>query len=123
VWLRCTSAKAELRPYQFERHDTRRDDVIIDILYYGICHSDVHHVNDDWGRNSVYSMELGHEIISRVVNIGPNLTHFKPGDHVGAGCMLILVNSVLHACKGLNSIVKRPQHLPMMIKIGMIFLI
>jgi uncharacterized zinc-type alcohol dehydrogenase-like protein len=53
-----------------------------------MCHSDVHHVNDDWGRNSVYQMEPGHEIISRVVSIGPNLTHFKPGDHVGAGCMV-----------------------------------
>ena len=43
------SAKAELAPYQFERRDIRADDVVIEILYCGICHSDVHHVNNDWG--------------------------------------------------------------------------
>jgi alcohol dehydrogenase (NADP+) len=82
------SAKAQLVPYQFERRDTRADDVVIEILYCGICHSDLHHVNDDWGRNSIYPMVPGHEIIGRVVSIGPNVTHFKPGDHVGVGCMV-----------------------------------
>ena len=43
------SAKAELAPYEFERRDIRADDVVIEILYCGICHSDVHHVNNDWG--------------------------------------------------------------------------
>ena len=82
------SVKAELAPYQFERRDTRADDVIIDILYCGICHSDLHNVNNDWGLNSVYPMVPGHEIIGHVVSVGQNVTNFKPGDHVGVGCMV-----------------------------------
>jgi alcohol dehydrogenase (NADP+) len=82
------SAKAELAPYQFERRDIRTDDVVIEILYCGICHTDVHEVNNDWDRNSIYSMVPGHEIIGRVVNVGPDVTRFMPGDHVGVGCMV-----------------------------------
>jgi alcohol dehydrogenase (NADP+) len=81
------SAKAELAPYQFERRDIRADDVVIEILYCGICHSDVHHVNNDWG-GTTYPIVPGHEIIGRVVNVGPDVTRFKPGDHVGVGCMV-----------------------------------
>jgi uncharacterized zinc-type alcohol dehydrogenase-like protein len=91
-------AKAPLSPYQFERRDSRADDVVIDILYCGICHSDLHNVNNDWGVNSIYPMVPGHEIIGRVVSVGQKVTHFKPGDHVGVGCM---VDSCQHcvACK------------------------
>jgi len=81
------SAKAELAPYQFERRDIRADDVVIEILYCGICHSDVHHVNNDWG-GTTYPIVPGHEIIGRVVNVGLDVTRFKPGDHVGVGCMV-----------------------------------
>ncbi|HET6716796.1 MAG TPA: NAD(P)-dependent alcohol dehydrogenase [Nitrososphaeraceae archaeon] len=81
------SAKAKLAPYQFERRDIRADDVVIEILYCGICHSDVHHVNNDWG-GTTYPIVPGHEIIGRVVNVGPDVTRFKPGDHVGVGCMV-----------------------------------
>jgi len=81
------SAKAELAPYQFERRDIRADDVVIEILYCGICHSDVHHVNNDWG-GTTYPIIPGHEIIGRVVNVGLDVTRFKPGDHVGVGCMV-----------------------------------
>jgi uncharacterized zinc-type alcohol dehydrogenase-like protein len=81
------SAKAQLAPYQFERRDIRADDVVIEILYCGICHSDVHHVNNDWG-GTTYPIVPGHEIIGRVVNVGPDVTRFKPGDHVGVGCMV-----------------------------------
>ena len=91
------SAKAELAPYEFERRDIRADDVVIEILYCGICHSDVHHVNNDWG-GTTYPIVPGHEIIGRVANAGPDVTRFKPGDHVGVGCM---VDSCQHcaACK------------------------
>jgi alcohol dehydrogenase (NADP+) len=82
------SAKAALTPYQFERRDIRADDVAIEILYCGICHSDVHEVNHDWDRNSIYPMVPGHEIIGRVVSIGTDVTRFKPGDQVGVGCMV-----------------------------------
>jgi alcohol dehydrogenase (NADP+) len=81
------SAKAELAPYQFERRDIRSDDVVIEILYCGICHSDVHHVNNDWG-GTTYPIVPGHEIIGRIVNVGSDVTRFKPGDPVGVGCMV-----------------------------------
>jgi len=81
------SVKAELTPFQFERRDMRADDVVIEILYCGICHTDIHYVNNDWGI-SLYPLVPGHEIIGRVVNVGPDVTRFKPGDHVGVGCMV-----------------------------------
>lgn len=81
------SAKAQLAPYQFERRDMRSDDVVIEILYCGICHSDLHSVNNDWGW-SMFPIVPGHEIIGRVEKVGPAVTRFKPGDHVGVGCMV-----------------------------------
>jgi uncharacterized zinc-type alcohol dehydrogenase-like protein len=81
------SVKAELGPYQFERRDMRSDDVVIEILYCGICHSDLHSVNNDWGW-SMFPIVPGHEIIGRVEKVGPAVTRFKPGDHVGVGCMV-----------------------------------
>src|SRR5688500_19880929 len=80
------SAKVELAPYPFERRNIRAADVVIEILYCGICHSDVHEVNNDWDRNSIYPMVPGHEIIGRVVSVGTGVTRFKTGEHVGFGC-------------------------------------
>ncbi|RUS65391.1 NADP-dependent alcohol dehydrogenase C [Saezia sanguinis] len=87
------SAKAHLEPYRFERRDARPDDVVIEILYCGVCHSDLHHVNGDWKTN--YPVVPGHEIIGRVISVGQNVTRFKAGDRVGVGCM---VDSCQH-CK------------------------
>jgi len=91
------SAKAALTPHHFERRDPRPNDVVIDILYCGVCHSDLHHVRNDWG-NTTYPVVPGHEIIGRVVSVGSDVTRFKPGDHVAVGCM---VDSCQHctACK------------------------
>jgi uncharacterized zinc-type alcohol dehydrogenase-like protein len=81
------SAQDGLAPWSFERRDPRPDDVVIDILYCGICHSDVHNVRNDWG-GAVYPMVPGHEIIGRVARVGSKVTRFKPGDSVGVGCMI-----------------------------------
>ena len=81
------SAKAALAPYRFVRRDPRPDDVVIDILYCGVCHSDLHHVRDDWG-NTTYPVVPGHEIIGRVVSVGSDVTRFRPGDVVAVGCMV-----------------------------------
>jgi alcohol dehydrogenase (NADP+) len=91
------SAKAKLEPYRFERRDMRPDDVVIDILYCGVCHTDLHYVQNDWGR-SIFPLVPGHEIIGRVIDIGKDVTSLKQGDHVGVGCM---VDSCQHcsACK------------------------
>jgi alcohol dehydrogenase (NADP+) len=84
--------EAELVPYRFERRDLRPDDVAIDILYCGVCHSDLHTVRNDWG-GTVYPIVPGHEIIGRVRAVGPQVSRFKAGDIVGVGC---LVDSCRH---------------------------
>jgi len=76
-----------LAPFRFERRELRADDVAIKIIYCGVCHSDLHQVRNDWG-NSAYPMVPGHEIIGRVTSVGPEVTRFKAGDHVGVGCMV-----------------------------------
>ncbi|MGA9823965.1 MAG: NAD(P)-dependent alcohol dehydrogenase [Methylocystis sp.] len=81
------SATSPLVPFQFERRDSRPDDVTIEILYCGVCHSDLHQARDDWG-DSIYPMVPGHEIIGRVIAVGPDVTRFRQGDHVGVGCMV-----------------------------------
>jgi alcohol dehydrogenase (NADP+) len=81
------SARAPLVPYRFERRDPRPDDVVIDILYCGICHSDVHKVNDDWGTTH-FPVVPGHEIVGRVVSRGSNAPGFREGDLVGVGCIV-----------------------------------
>ena len=81
------SAKDALAPYRFERREPRANDVVIEILYCGVCHSDLHQARNDWG-NSKYPMVPGHEIIGRVASVGPNVARFKPGDQVGVGCMV-----------------------------------
>lgn len=77
----------DLAPYRFDRREPRADDVVIEILYCGVCHSDLHGIRNDWG-NATYPLVPGHEIIGRVLNVGPTVARFKPGDHVGVGCMV-----------------------------------
>ncbi len=81
------SAKGALAPFRFDRRDPRPDDVVIEILYCGVCHSDLHTVRNDWGWTT-YPIVPGHEIIGRVVEVGQGVTRFRPGDHVGVGCMV-----------------------------------
>lgn len=91
----------DLVPFRFERREPRADDVEIEILYCGVCHSDIHNARNDWG-SATYPMVPGHEIIGRVLSVGRDVTRFKAGDHVGVGCM---VDSCQHceACeKGLE---------------------
>ncbi len=80
-------AHSPLAPFQFERRDPGLNDVRIDILYSGICHSDLHQARNDWS-NSVYPMVPGHEIVGRVVQVGAGVKKFKVGDLAGVGCMV-----------------------------------
>ena len=81
------SAGAPLQPLAIERRALRPDDVAIDILYCGVCHSDLHQVRNDWG-GSRYPMVPGHEIIGRVSAVGSAVARLKVGDPVGVGCMV-----------------------------------
>jgi uncharacterized zinc-type alcohol dehydrogenase-like protein len=84
------SAKDALSPYRFVRRNPRPNDVVIEILYCGVCHSDLHTARNDWASwfPTTYPVVPGHEIIGRVASVGPGVTSFKPGDHVGVGCMV-----------------------------------
>ncbi|HEV2110802.1 MAG TPA: NAD(P)-dependent alcohol dehydrogenase [Gammaproteobacteria bacterium] len=91
------SATSPIAPFEFARRDPRADDVVIDILYCGVCHSDIHQARNEW-HNSRFPMVPGHEIIGRVVSVGREVKDFGPGDLVGMGCM---VDSCQHcaSCK------------------------
>jgi uncharacterized zinc-type alcohol dehydrogenase-like protein len=76
-----------LKPFQFERRQAGPKDVQIDILFCGVCHSDLHFVNGDWGAvNS--PIVPGHEIVGRVESVGTSVKKFKVGDMVGIGCLV-----------------------------------
>lgn len=80
-------AKGQLTLYEFERREPRDHDVVIDIQYCGICHSDIHQVSDEWG-GSTFPMVPGHEIAGVVSQVGTNVSHYKVGERVGVGCFV-----------------------------------
>jgi len=86
-----------LRPWEFQRRAVGPNDVLLEIHYAGICHSDIHQVRNEW-KSSKYPMVPGHEIIGKITQVGANVTKFKVGEHAGVGCM---VNSCrdCHNCK------------------------
>lgn len=83
----ATDASKPLTPFTFERREPRDDDVVIDIKYCGVCHSDIHQARNEWG-NSVFPMVPGHEIVGIVTAVGSKVTKFKVGDRAGVGCFV-----------------------------------
>ena len=81
------SATAPLAPMTFSRRSPRPDDVAIEILYCGVCHSDIHQARNEWGI-AVYPLMPGHEIVGKVTEVGANVSKHKVGDLVGVGCMV-----------------------------------
>lgn len=81
------SAETPLAPYGFERRELRPNDVRIDILYCGVCHSDLHQVRSEWP-GTVYPCVPGHEIVGRVAAVGQQVGKFNVGDLVGVGCLV-----------------------------------
>lgn len=81
-------AKEPLAPYAFQRREPKEHDVLIDILYCGICHSDIHQINNEWGGGSIYPMVPGHEITGVVSQVGAKVNRYKLGDRVGVGCFV-----------------------------------
>ena len=81
--------------YEFERHEVGDNDILIKIMYAGICHSDIHQARSEWNEKENYPMVPGHEIVGQVTQVGKNVTKFKVGDYTGVGCMV-------NACKDPN---------------------
>jgi uncharacterized zinc-type alcohol dehydrogenase-like protein len=86
----ATSATAGLSPYSFKRRQPGPQDVQIEILFCGVCHSDLHQARDEWHEvmPTVYPCVPGHEIVGRVTKVGSAVKKFKAGDTVGVGCMV-----------------------------------
>jgi uncharacterized zinc-type alcohol dehydrogenase-like protein len=80
------SAKESLAPFTFERREVGAKDVQIEILFCGVCHSDLHTARNEW-QNTVYPVVPGHEIVGRVTAIGADVKSFKVGDLAGVGCL------------------------------------
>lgn len=81
------SPTGRLGLFDVDRRSLRPDDISIEILFCGVCHSDVHNVRNDWG-NAKYPMVPGHEIVGRVLEVGSEVTRFKSGDRAGVGCLV-----------------------------------
>ena len=81
------AADAALAPFTFERRAPNDDDVVIDVKYCGICHSDIHQARNEWS-NTIYPVVPGHEITGIVRSVGKNASRFKEGDRVGVGCFV-----------------------------------
>jgi uncharacterized zinc-type alcohol dehydrogenase-like protein len=95
------AAKAPLSPYKFHRRDPREHDIVIDIKFSGICHSDIHQARDEWG-GSTFPMVPGHEIVGIVAKVGAKVTKFKVGDKAGIGCMVDSCRTCVNCQKGLE---------------------
>lgn len=80
--------KSVLTQFSFDRREPRDHDVVINIHYCGICHSDIHQVNSEWGGNGIYPMVPGHEITGIVSQVGTKVANYKKGDRVAVGCMV-----------------------------------
>jgi uncharacterized zinc-type alcohol dehydrogenase-like protein len=83
----ATDAGLPLARYEFNRRDLRDNDVAMEVLYCGVCHTDLHQARNDWGW-SMYPVVPGHEIVGRVTRIGNKVTRYRVGDHVAVGCMV-----------------------------------
>ena len=81
------SASTPMAPFVIERRDPGPDDVQIQILYCGVCHSDLHTARNEW-KNTLYPSVPGHEIVGRVVAVGSRVKKFKAGDIAGVGCLI-----------------------------------
>jgi uncharacterized zinc-type alcohol dehydrogenase-like protein len=81
------AADKALEIFQFDRREPSPEDVHIEILFCGVCHTDIHKTRNEWG-DALYPMVPGHEIVGRVTKTGSAVSKFQPGDLVGVGCMV-----------------------------------
>ncbi len=81
------SETAPLAPWSLDRREPEAQEVLIDILFCGVCHTDIHFARNEWG-NATYPMVPGHEIVGKVTRVGTGVTKWKVGDQVGIGCFV-----------------------------------
>jgi len=93
------AAEAPLKHLDIQRRNVTQHDIQIEILYCGICHSDLHAVHNDWG-GTTYPIVPGHEIVGRVTGIGESVTKFKVGDLAGVGCIVDSCRECDHCHEG-----------------------
>jgi len=96
---------ARLTPFEIERREVRPQDVQIEILYCGVCHSDLHMARDEWG-GTIYPVVPGHEIVGRVTAVGNKVTKFRAGDSAGVGCLVDSCRECKNCRKGLEQYCK-----------------
>lgn len=101
--IAASEPKAPLAPFAFERRSPTDHDVVIDIKYCGICHSDIHMTRDEWGMGAPFPMVPGHEIAGVVSQVGPKVSKYKVGDRVGVGCMVESCRSCESCAQGLEN--------------------
>jgi uncharacterized zinc-type alcohol dehydrogenase-like protein len=92
------SKTTSLAPWAFDRREPNPDDVVIQIDYCGVCHSDIHQARGEWGRD-IFPMVPGHEITGHVLAVGKDVTRFQPGDRAAVG---VIVESCMH-CENCNA--------------------
>lgn len=95
------TATTPLSPFRFERRELGTMDVLIDILYCGVCHSDIHQARNEWG-GSIFPMVPGHEIVGRVSKVGSGVRSFKAGDLAGVGCFVDSCRTCTNCQEGLE---------------------
>ncbi|BCF90352.1 NAD(P)-dependent alcohol dehydrogenase [Paraburkholderia largidicola] len=83
----ATDAQSKLAPFEFQRRDLREHDVQMEVLFCGVCHSDLHQARNEW-KNTIYPVVPGHEIVGRVTNVGSQVSKYKVGQLVGVGCLV-----------------------------------
>lgn len=99
---------SRLKSFEFDRSDAGPDEVEIDILYCGVCHSDIHQAENDWG-NTVYPCVPGHEIVGRVTKVGDAVSRHAVGDLVGVGCMIDSCQQCPSCHEGLENYCEGPN--------------
>lgn len=97
----AAAATSPLAPYSFDRRTPGEHDVQIEILYCGVCHSDIHQVRDEWG-GSIYPMVPGHEIVGRITAVGSHVKKFTVGELAGVGCFVDSCRTCANCQEGLE---------------------
>lgn len=95
------SAEDLLKPFSFDRRTVGPNDVRIDILYCGVCHSDIHQVRNEWG-GTQYPIVPGHEIVGRITEVGTQVLKFDVGDIAGVGCLVDSCKTCDNCSRGLE---------------------